>query len=117
MEELKRFQGSTFDEFLRRRFIENQDTINELTARIQELQNEINCMNDSRDLKMLNQYAVDNPTLPVNRCFSHLIQILEECQAVLWECQAAKMGRQVFRDTHGISGNVFVNPTASSSAP
>ena len=27
------------------------------------------------------------------------------------------MGRQVFRDTHGISGNVFANPTASSSAP
>ena len=33
----------------RRRLIENQDTINELTARIQELQNEVNCMNDSRD--------------------------------------------------------------------
>ena len=32
MEELKRFQGSTFDEFSRRRLIENQDTINELTA-------------------------------------------------------------------------------------
>ena len=30
-------------------------------------------------LKMLNQYAVDNPTLPVNQCFSHLIQILAEC--------------------------------------
>ena len=26
--------------------IENQDTILELTARIQELQNEVNCMND-----------------------------------------------------------------------
>ena len=31
--------------------IENQDTINELTARIQELQNEVNCLNDSRDFK------------------------------------------------------------------
>ena len=37
VEELKRFQGSTFDEFSRRRLIENQDTILELTARIQEL--------------------------------------------------------------------------------
>ena len=35
----------------RRRLVENQDTINELTARIQELQNEVNCMNDSRDFK------------------------------------------------------------------
>ena len=40
MEEVKRFQGSTFDEFSRRRLIENQDTILELTARIQEQQNE-----------------------------------------------------------------------------
>ena len=34
MEELKRFQGSTFDEFSRRRLIENQDTIIEFTAKI-----------------------------------------------------------------------------------
>ena len=27
------------------------------------------------------------------------------------------MGRQVFWDTHGTSGNVFANPTVSSSAP
>ena len=48
MEELKRFQGSTFDEFSRRKLIENQDTIHEFMARIQELQNEVHCMNDSR---------------------------------------------------------------------
>ena len=29
--------------------------------------------------KMLNQYAVDIPTLPVNLCLSHLIQFLVEC--------------------------------------
>ena len=49
MDELKWVQGSRFDEFSKRRLIENQDTINELTARIQELHNEVNCMNDSRD--------------------------------------------------------------------
>ena len=49
MEELKRFQGSTFDEFSRRKLIEDRDTILELTARIQERQNEVNCLNDSRD--------------------------------------------------------------------
>ena len=49
MEELKRVQELQVDESSRRRLIENQDTINELTARIQELQNEVNCMNDSRD--------------------------------------------------------------------
>ena len=51
MEELERFQGSTFDTFSRRKLIEDRDTILELTAKIQELQNEVNCMNDSRDFK------------------------------------------------------------------
>ena len=46
---VKSLNDITFDGFSRRRLIENQDTINELTARIQELQNEVNCMNDSRD--------------------------------------------------------------------
>ena len=49
MEELKRFQGSTFDGFSRRKLIEDRDSILELTATIQELQNEVNCMNDARD--------------------------------------------------------------------
>ena len=51
MEELKRFQGSTFDTMSRCRLIENRDTILELTAKIQEVQNEVNCMSDSRDFK------------------------------------------------------------------
>ena len=51
MEELKRVQQSRVDESSRRRLIENQDTINELMARIQELQTEVNCMDDSRDFK------------------------------------------------------------------
>ena len=51
MEELKRFQGSTFDELSRRRLIEDRDTVRELIAEIQELQNEINFMNDSRDFQ------------------------------------------------------------------
>ena len=51
MEELKRVQELRIDESSKRRFIENQDNINELTARVQELQNEVNFMNDSRDFK------------------------------------------------------------------
>ena len=49
MEDLKRFQGSTFNTFSTRKFIQDRDTILELTAKIQELQNEVNCLNDSRD--------------------------------------------------------------------
>ena len=54
MEDLKQFQASTFDEFSRRRLIEDRDTILELTARIQELQNECNkcnSMDDSKDFE------------------------------------------------------------------
>ena len=75
MEELKRFQGSTSDGFSRRTLVDDRDTILELTAKVQELQNEVNCMNVS----MLKQYAVEIPTLPVNECFSHLFEILAEC--------------------------------------
>ena len=51
MEELKRFQGSTFDTIARRKLVEDQDIILELNGKIQEKQNEINCMNDSRDFQ------------------------------------------------------------------
>ena len=51
MEELKKFQSSTFDTIARRRLVEDQDTILELTGKIQELQNEIECMNDSKDFQ------------------------------------------------------------------
>ena len=51
IEELKRFQGSTFDAISKRKLVEDRDTILGLTGKIQELQNEINCMNDSRDFQ------------------------------------------------------------------
>ena len=51
MEELKQFQGSTFDTISRRKLVEDRDTILELTGKIQELRNEINFMNDSRDFQ------------------------------------------------------------------
>ena len=49
MKELQKFQNSTFDELTRQKFIEDQKTIMELSGRLQELQNEVNCMNDSKD--------------------------------------------------------------------
>ena len=51
MEKLKRFQGSTFDAISRRRLIEDRDTILELTGKTQELQDEIHCVNGSRDFQ------------------------------------------------------------------
>ena len=51
MEESKKFQCSTFDTVARRRLVEDQDTILELTGKIQELQNETNCLNDLKDFQ------------------------------------------------------------------
>ena len=78
MEELKRVQELRIDESSRRRLTENQDTFHELTARIQELQNE-GMPSRSGGLLSRNDKPPD-----------------------IWSM-------------HGISGNVFVNPPASSS--
>ena len=51
MEELRKFQSSTLDTLARRKLIEDQNTILELSGRVQELQNEVNCMNDSKDFQ------------------------------------------------------------------
>ena len=51
MEELRKFQSSTFDTISRRKLVEDQNTILKLSGRIQELQNEINCMKDSKEFQ------------------------------------------------------------------
>ena len=117
MEELKRFQVSRFDEFSRRKLVENQDTIHELTARIQELQNEVNCLSDSRDFKDAESVRSGLPHVPSQPAllppFRDPGGMLSRSVGVL----SRNDKPPDFWDTHGISGNVFVNPTASSSAP
>ena len=51
MKELQKFLSSTFDTIARRKLIEGQNTIMESSGRIQEVQNEVNCMNDSKDFQ------------------------------------------------------------------
>ena len=117
MEELKRLQGSTFDTIARRKLVEDRDTILELTDKIQELQNEINCMNDSRDFQdaesvrsghsHVTSQPVSFPPHPIpGGMLSRSIGM-----------PSRREGPPSIWDTHGISGNVFANPAASSSAP
>ena len=97
MEELQKFQSSTFDTIARQRSVEDQETILELAGKTQELQNETDCMNDSRDFQDAEPVRSGNSHVasrPVS--FPHLIQFLKECQAVLSECRAAEKGRQAF---------------------
>ena len=51
----------------------------ELAGKIQELKMKLIAWMIQKILKMLNQYAVDIPTLPVNLSLYHLIQFLVEC--------------------------------------
>ena len=67
MEETKKFQISTFDTIARLRLVEDQNTILDFFDRIQKLQNEINCMNDSNDfqdaewIRSGNYYVTNRP--------------------------------------------------------
>ena len=49
MEDLRKFQSSAFETIARRTLIEDQNTILELSGRVQEVQNKVNCVNDSKD--------------------------------------------------------------------
>ena len=66
---------------------------------------------------MLNQFAVEIPTLPVDQCRSHLIQYLEGMLRRSFGVSSRREGPPSIWDTHEKSGNVFANPDASSSAP
>ena len=117
MEELKKFQSSTLDTIARRRLVEDQDTIPELTGKIQELQNQMNCMNDSRDFQdaesirsghshVTSQPVSFPPHLVLGGILSHSFGM-----------PSRKDGPPSIWDTHGFSGNVFADPVASSTAP
>ena len=51
MEELKRDQKLRVDEFSVQKLRESHDTIQKLTSQIQELQERVNCMNDSGEFQ------------------------------------------------------------------
>ena len=117
MKELQKFLNSTFDEFTRQKFIEDQKIIMELSGRLQELQNEVNCMNDSKDfqdaesVRSGNSHVTSQPgVFPKHPPFEGMLRpsFISQRQTVeppnIW-------------DTSGISGNVFAHPQASSSAP
>ena len=117
MEELKKVQELRVGEFSRRRMIEDQDTINELIGRIQELQNEVNCMNDSRDFKDAESVRSGQSHVTSQRALFPLHPVPGGMLSRSLGMPSRNDRPPSIGDTHGISGNVFANPTASSSAP
>ena len=117
MEELKRFQGSTFEIFSSRKLIEDRDAILELTAKIQELKNEFHCMNDSRDFQDAESVRSGLSHVPSQPAFFPFFQNPGGMLRRSLGMPSRNDGSPSIWDTHGISGNVFANPAASSSAP
>ena len=115
--ELQKFQNSAFDEFTQKKFIEDQKTIMELSGRLQELQNEVNFMNDSKDFMDAESTCSGNPHVtsppglfPRHPPFVGMLRPSFSSQGQIEEPPN-------IWDTSGISGNVFAYPQAFSSAP
>ena len=117
MEDLKRFQGSTFDTFSMRNLIEDRDTVLELTVKIQELQNEVDCMNDSRDFKDAESVRSGQSHVSSQPALLPPYRDPGGMPSRSPGMPSRNDGPPSIWDTHGISANVIANPTASSSAP
>ena len=117
MEELRKFQSSTFDTLARRKLIEDQNTIMELSGRLQELQNEVNCMNDSKDFQDAESVRSGNSHVTNQPMLFPKHPLPEGMLRPSFVSPRRKEGPPSIWDTHGISGNVFANPHASTSAP
>ena len=116
MEELRKFQSSTFDTHARRKLIEDQNTILELSGRLQELQNEVNCMNDSKDFQDAESVRSGNSHVTSQQMLFPKHPIPEGLLRHSFVSPRRKEGPPSIWDTRGISGNVFANLLASSSA-
>ena len=96
--------------------VEDRDTILELTGKIQELQNEINCMNDSRDFQDAESVRSGQSHVTSQPVFFLPHPDLGGMLSRSLGMPSRRDGPPSIWDTHGISGEVFANPTASSSA-
>ena len=107
MKEFQKFQNSTFDELTRQKFIEDQKIIMELSGRLQELQNAVNCKNASKDFQHAesvrsgNSHVTSQPgVFPKHPLFEGLLR-------PSFISQRHTDGPPNIWDTSGISGNVF----------
>ena len=116
MEELRKFQSSTFDTIARRKLIEDQNTILESSGRVEELQNEVNCMNDSKDFQDAESIGSGNSHVTSRPVSFPPHPIPEGMLRHSFVVPSRREGPPSIWDTHGISGNVFATPHAYSSA-
>ena len=89
----------------------------ELSGRIQEMQNEINCMSDSKEFQDAESTRSGNSHVTSRPVSFPPHPIPEGTLSRSFGVPSRREGPPSIWDTHGTSGNVFVNPDASSSAP
>ena len=112
MEELKRAQELRVDEFSRGKLIDNQNTINELKAKAQELKNEVKCMEDPREYKDAESVRSGRSTHVPSELA--LFPFPTEPRGLL---SRDRNPQPDILNTYGITGNVFANSPAYSSTP
>ena len=113
MEELRKFQSSTFDTLARWKLIEDQNTILELSGRVQELQNEVNHVNNSQDFQDAESIRSGNSHVTSQPMSFPPHPIPEGLLRHSFVSPRRKEGPPSILDTHGVSGNVCANPDAS----
>ena len=111
MEELQKFQSSTFDTIARRKLIEDQNTVLELSGRIQELQNEVNCLNDSKDFQDAESVRSGNSHVTSRPVSFTPHPIPEGLLRLSFVSPCRKEGPPCIWDTHCMSGHVFCKST------
>ena len=112
MEELRKFRSSTFDTIARRKLIEDQNTILELSSRIQELQNEVTCMNDTKDFQDAESVRSGNsPRYQSTSVIPTSSNPWREVGDLHSLRRSRREGPPCIWDTLGVSGNVFCRST------
>ena len=106
MEELWKFQSSTFDTIARRKLVEDQNTILELSSRIQELQNEIKCMSDSKEFQDAESIRSGNSHVTSRPVSFPPHPIPEGLLSRSFGVSSRREGPPSIWDTHGISGKI-----------
>ena len=89
----------------------------ELSGRLQELQNEVTCLNDSKDFQDAESVRSGNSHVTSQPMLFPTQPIPEDLLRHSFVSPRRKEGPPDFLDTPGISGNVFANPHVSSTAP
>ena len=107
MEELRKFQSSTFDTLARQKLIEDQNTIMESPGRPQEPQNEANRTNDPKDFQDAESVRSGNSHVTSQPMLFPKHPIPEGMLRPSFVSPRRKEGPPDIWDTPGISGNVL----------